>query len=275
MKYFVDFEATQFSEEVISIGCVREDGETFYSLVAPVEGKITPFITNLTGITAEMLQDAMSPDRVFESFYDWVFRNEEIPDFFVWGNGDVNFLRHTFKRTQSQKARMAIGYIAGSISDYAKTFYEIIKTNNCSLIKAYNGLINDKKTQNHNALDDAVLLFEVYKTVAEMDNETIREKMSAVMPVKKAKVKKVTQLQPVYVAWDEMGFPSGTICVINKHQEAIMHWASLEEAAQWVFDNKVAKTQKAAVTLERIQKKIKGAYSCGANYYAFNWRKIA
>lgn len=36
MKYFVDFEATQFAGEIISIGCVREDGKTFYSLVAPV-----------------------------------------------------------------------------------------------------------------------------------------------------------------------------------------------------------------------------------------------
>ena len=95
MKYFIDFEATQFSEEIISVGCIREDGETFYSLVAPIEGKITPFITNLTGITAEMLQDAMSPDHVFESFYDWAFANDDTPDFFVWGNSDIDFLRHT------------------------------------------------------------------------------------------------------------------------------------------------------------------------------------
>ena len=33
MKYFIDFEATQFSQEIISIVCYREDGEMFYSLV--------------------------------------------------------------------------------------------------------------------------------------------------------------------------------------------------------------------------------------------------
>ena len=98
MKYFIDFEATQFSEEVISVGCIREDGETFYSLVSPVEGKITPFITNLTGITAEMLQNAMSPDHVFDQFYDWAFNGDDTPDFFVWGSNDVDFLRHTFVR---------------------------------------------------------------------------------------------------------------------------------------------------------------------------------
>lgn len=52
MNYFIDFEATQFSGEIISVGCVREDGETFYVLVQPQKGKLTPFITNLTGITA-------------------------------------------------------------------------------------------------------------------------------------------------------------------------------------------------------------------------------
>ena len=126
MKYFIDFEATQFSEEIISIGCIREDGETFYSLVAPVDGKITPFITNLTGITAEMLKTAMSPDHVFEMFYDWAFIADDTPDFFVWGNSDVDFLRHTFKRTTSRKARMAIGYMCGSATDYAKKFCKTI-----------------------------------------------------------------------------------------------------------------------------------------------------
>lgn len=29
MKYFIDFEATQFSQEIISVGCIREDGQTF------------------------------------------------------------------------------------------------------------------------------------------------------------------------------------------------------------------------------------------------------
>lgn len=85
MKYFIDFEATQFSQEIISIGCIREDGQTFYALVAPKKGKITPFITNLTGITAEMIDSAMSADAVFSKFYDWLFENlDDAPEFLVW-----------------------------------------------------------------------------------------------------------------------------------------------------------------------------------------------
>ena len=79
MNYYVDFEATQFAGEIISIGCIREDGETFYSLVAPVKSKITPFITNLTGITEEMLETALDPTTVFNSFYDWVWKDNDLP----------------------------------------------------------------------------------------------------------------------------------------------------------------------------------------------------
>ena len=50
MKYFIDFEATQFSEEIISVGCKREDGETFYALVRPVEGKIHIHSMNPVGV---------------------------------------------------------------------------------------------------------------------------------------------------------------------------------------------------------------------------------
>ena len=54
MKYFIDFEASQFAEEIISVGCVDELGRSFYSLVRPRRPqKVTGFITNLTGITRD------------------------------------------------------------------------------------------------------------------------------------------------------------------------------------------------------------------------------
>lgn len=67
MNYFIDFEATQFSNEIISIGCVNETGEKFSSMVY-TDKKITSFITNLTGITDEMNKAAPSLDDVFTLF---------------------------------------------------------------------------------------------------------------------------------------------------------------------------------------------------------------
>ena len=266
MKYFIDFEATQFSEEIISVGCIREDGETFYSLVAPIEGKITPFITNLTGITAEMLQDAMSPDHVFESFYDWAFANDDTPDFFVWGNSDVDFLRHTFRRTESRKARMAIGYMTGSIIDYAKIFCKRVKADSCALIKAYNGLVDAEKTQNHNALDDAVLLFEVYKAVSSMSVTDMKLKMQEIIVVNKPAA------EPV-IKWNQMGFEKGTICIINGKHAAIRHFANMDEAVEWILNNKINENQRETVSHDTIRKNIKRAYS-GGKYFGHNWRIV-
>ena len=43
MKYFIDFEATQFTGVIISVGCINENGDEFYSLVKP-DKPITKFI---------------------------------------------------------------------------------------------------------------------------------------------------------------------------------------------------------------------------------------
>lgn len=272
MKYFIDFEATQFSEEIISIGCIREDGETFYSLVAPIEGKITPFITNLTGITAQMLSEALSPDAVFEQFYDWVFQEEDqCPDFFAWGNSDVDFLRHTFKRTKSHKARMTIGYIAGSLRDYAKNFCKIAKIDSCSLIKAYNVLIDENKTQNHNALDDAVLLFDVYNKVSSQHFSETREIMQKYCIPKKSNP---TAAEPPVVTWTQMNFEKGTICMIDKRNVAIQAFKTIDEAAAWVVQRKVAPNQEQPANTDRIKQRIRRAYSSNKPYCGFHWRKI-
>ena len=64
MKYFIDFEAAQFSNEIIAIGCVREDGVEFQSYVK-ANKKITEFITQLTGITQEMVDQIQTKAEEF------------------------------------------------------------------------------------------------------------------------------------------------------------------------------------------------------------------
>ena len=53
MNFYIDFEANQFSDRIISIGCISENGNNFYSLCRPSKPgeTITNFITELTGIT--------------------------------------------------------------------------------------------------------------------------------------------------------------------------------------------------------------------------------
>ena len=83
MDYFIDFEATQFSGEIISIGCVDENGKEFYSLVKPKRAReVTDFITELTGISRADIRSAASADEVFSNFLDWLDKDGTANFFF-------------------------------------------------------------------------------------------------------------------------------------------------------------------------------------------------
>ena len=90
MQYFIDFEATQFSGEIISLGCVDENGRQFYSLIKPAKpSAVTAFIVELTGIRPEDLADAPSADTVFNRFLDWMCR-DEVAQFFSYGDSEIS-----------------------------------------------------------------------------------------------------------------------------------------------------------------------------------------
>ena len=270
MNYFIDFEATQFSEEIISVGCIREDGETFYALVAPVKGKITPFITNLTGITAEMLETAFSAEQVFESFYDWAFSNSEIiPNFYVWGNSDYSFIQHTCRKTNSLKARMALGYIAGSMQNYAKVCKKYLRwaTDNHSLLKTLQKF-NPEAEQNHNALDDAVMLKQVYDFM----NENSREQLSEIFndwsknPVSQEIPK--TEEEKITIA----DLPAGTIYIKTNRKKISHTFANVREAATWLRENKCKNQAYDDFNFETTMNKIIKSCRNGSMYYNIKWR---
>ena len=86
MKFYIDFEATQFTEQIISIGCIDEVGNSFYSLVKPqLENfKISNFITELTGISKNdlinllTLRSACSNIIFIWSRDWWINKNDEL-----------------------------------------------------------------------------------------------------------------------------------------------------------------------------------------------------
>ena len=172
MKYFIDLEATQFNHEIISIGCVREDGEKYYSLVRPKNmSTVTNFITNLTGISKEMLKEARRSDDVFEEFYSWISKINEPAEFFCYGDVDDDFLRkNLMDRTNSLKAQASISLILTNLTDYSKVVkkhFELSKS--IALKKVMNYYYPNDEHVSHNALSDAEMLYYIYKSV---ENET-------------------------------------------------------------------------------------------------------
>jgi DNA polymerase III epsilon subunit-like protein len=76
MRFYIDLEATRFSNRIISIGVVAENGKSYYSLVKPAgKVKVDKFITALTGITNEMVAAAPTADEVFNQVFDFIELN--------------------------------------------------------------------------------------------------------------------------------------------------------------------------------------------------------
>ena len=277
MNYYVDFEATQYAGEIISIGCIREDGETFYSLVAPVTSKITPFITNLTGITKEMLDTALDPTTVFNSFYDWVWKDNDLPVFYTWGLTDIDFIRRTFYRTDSKKARIILGYMSGGIKDLSDKFCKSIKVDSCSLVKAYNNLFSSNYIQTHNSLDDAVMLWDVANQMSILSIEELLSKMKDFIKERNKnnctsrKVVKVDNKETeVLKNLSDYDLPVGTVC-ITKKGKLFKQFVSFTEAAAWTLENVFTEKGRKNVALESIERGIKKACNQQKLYCSMRW----
>lgn len=159
MIYYLDLEATQFTNEIISIGCISENGDTFSSLVRP-KHKVTKFITALTGITKEMAASAPTPNEVFKAFEEWAyFSSEDI--FYVYGDSDKLFLKDTARRCDDKITVSIINHIKNHLHDYSKDVNSFFGTSTVGLKKVVSYIKNEEITQNHNALEDAEMLKEV------------------------------------------------------------------------------------------------------------------
>ena len=186
---FIDFEASQYTQEIISVGAVTDDGQEFYSLVK-TDHKIGNFISNLTGIQQIDVDIAASPDNVFEELFYWlqrVFPKGDKIQFVCYGNSDIGFAVNTLRNLRKSMAAQAVlsMIICGMIdySEYVKAFFGLSK--HVSLLKVAQYYSEDHVTQDHNALNDARLLKFIYNKIQEgaplVDNpfEEYMEKIEA------------------------------------------------------------------------------------------------
>ena len=135
MNYFIDFEATQFTGEIISIGCVDENDRQFYTLVKPEKSEdITGFITDLTGIGRSELKKAPTADEAFVSLFEWLDKSAPVR-FYCYGDSDAHFLERTLQH--------------------------LLK--HCIALKKVVSYYRGREVeQDHNSLADAIFLKEIY-----------------------------------------------------------------------------------------------------------------
>lgn len=258
MKYFIDFEAAQFSNRIISIGCVRENGDKFYSLVNP-STKITPFITDLTGITNEMSEQAPYPEEVFSKFFDWCMELEDdLPQFYCYGNCDTNFVKKNFSSCKNFKAKAILGYLYSDLFNcepFIRSHFGVIQP--ISLIKITSYYKKEEITQTHNALEDAKML----KYVFEQIQLHSKDEDSNAFPEYKS--------NPIYdptVDWNKYRVHR------FKDGKKVETFETLTEAVEWVFDHLPDNGQKEQVHKKNLGNKIKNASNKNIKYINYKWK---
>ena len=284
MKFYIDFEATQFGGRIISIGCVAENGETFKTLVKPSKPKegITKFITELTGITKEMIETAPEADDAFNDFFDWVCiqNDNRPPQYFCYGDSDGTFIENTVKYMTNTCAISFAMSIKAMLTDYAPAAAGYFGLKNVGLHRVYSLLQADTEPQHHDALEDAMMLQFVENNLKDLAKPEDVNKLPPSTHIKKNK-KKCPEIflewpgspKKKYQADTRADETNWTVKAINSNQQNIKYFNSMETACLWVIKYlESKKSPKNEDDLRHVEKKIIKSNNNNDNYwYGFKW----
>ena len=249
MKFYLDFEATRFSNRIISIGCAAENGNTFYTLVKPVnKAKVDRFITELTGITNEMLAAAPTADEAFNQLFDFIELNScgIAPEFYCYGDSDAVFIQHTVKYMEDTRACMCALAIGGNLIDYANTVKKFFVVKSDMALRKVYMLIKAKEEliQKHNALEDALMLQCV---VENLESKCCPEDKDTILAMPSQNKPKVGSKAPlIFQEWNKSNvskWDANTLAdencwmfkCVDQHSRDVKYFDSAETAALWII----------------------------------------
>lgn len=216
MNIYVDFEANGISQtqEIISIGAVSEEGETFYSLVRP-HFKLDKKIKEFTHISQEEAEVAPGIEKVMEDFYNWLFAARKgdlfTPiKFLVYGGSDRDFVKASMALVEDEVTRARLQSLHDRIERVDKRVAKVFRREAIGLRSAYLTMrlsSNEPLEQNHNALEDAEMLKYVWENISTYefpeDGEVVKVPRKNMCYGKKAKksAKKAEKYQVQVKVW--------------------------------------------------------------------------
>lgn len=281
MKYFIDFEATQYSHEIISVGCVREDGQTFKSFVHVKPSKMSNFITQLTGITKEDVRNAPTSDEVFNNFYHWIEGDTEM-EFYCYGDADIEFIRTNLSKTTDMLAISALSIIGTNLNDFApeaKRYFGLHKMISLKKLVAYYRNV-EAIEQAHDALEDSLFLKEVYDHIMseEADLDAFPEyRIDETSPKVQAKLSKKKKKALSLAALMEAD--KTNIGLVRYSKNHCDEWAcgnlyiAIMRCIKRMKQNNPNNKDDVAVLYPEIRKNILQAIKDNTRYCKYYWRK--
>lgn len=259
MNFYIDFEATQPEQEIISIGAVAENGKKFYSLIKPRFSKVSSYITEITGIKNIDLEYEHELNTIFDLFYIWCKEQEENLakwHFYSYGDGDIDFLKHSFCNLTDEKPMIVASYMIATMKDYSKDVTKYFH-GTTSLIKAFNYLKELDDKQKHNALEDAKMLAEVYSKIS---NKT---------PLEENPFKAAREEQEAHYT-----FPSGRFFCKGLGKNAKeREFVDIHEAIEWIINTNIRIEDRENVHRDRMATKIMKSIRKHSNYMGYKWRR--
>ena len=288
MNFYLDFEAIRFSNRIISIGCIAGNGNTFSTLVKPGgKKKVDKFITELTGITNEMLATAPTADNAFRSLYSFIEENSdnEQPVYYVYGNSDADFLRATANHMEDTLACITAQAIAGNLIDYASVVKKFFAVKSDMALRKVYMLIQAEKdlVQKHDALEDAKMLETVvshlYDKCKPEDKDTILSMPSQPRP----QIGNKKAAPAIFQEWNRVNAPkweANTLanenvwtvkCTDNQTQQ-VKYFDSFNTAALWLIRYSARNVSpKNPEAVQKIENAVKAAYQNNKSRYGCTW----
>lgn len=162
--------------EIIQIGAIKLDFnfnviDSFNRFVKPtIYEKISPFITNLTGITTTQLINEKSFSEVYNEFIEFVENTDSI--FCVWGMTDIKELYNSADYFGSNKNLLPKMFI--NLQPYASINFEFPKKTQLRLQNVVEMLNIPVLNNFHDALNDSIYTAEVLKKIY---NKSIQPKI--------------------------------------------------------------------------------------------------
>ncbi len=262
MKFYIDFEATQPENEIIAIGACAENGATFHSLVKPQLSSISPYISQMTHISAEDLEWAPDINKALIEFDAWMMAQESniMNCRFIAYGDDEKFVKSTLPAITNEHAFTVAAILMAKIEDCSgetkRFFHGTIK-----LVHAFNYVQSVETEQKHNPLEDAMMLQKVYEhmqTHEPLPCHPLNKNFSAAMDNANVKM------------------PSGTFwCATSKKKSArVVTFESCDKAIDWLIINVMKAKEPELIHRDRVMAHIMKAIRKEEKYCNFFWYRV-
>lgn len=275
MNFYLDFEATQYSSRIISIGCVDDLGNTFKTLVGlKKRDSVGKYITQLTGITEDDLLDAPSADQAFNLFYRWVCEHSDggTPKYFCYGNADAGFIKNTINIMSDFQAITFAASICTLMEDYSLFVSDYLQSQPIALRKVVALVRNsDDVVQSHDALEDAEMLrFVVNKLQTSIPK--VPSQLSLLPVISKSSINK--EQQSTQELTSTLGDPVH-YKIKGWTKTDVYYFKSFREAALWVLWPQISGGSDTVSenTINRVMRRICNAADNCTKYNLLKWER--